>query len=445
MTTNPPTRGLIALEHDLIIEDQIAFQAQNDPQALLLDDNMLLGDDQQRELQQSLDELESIQGATVALEQICAHLEHQKTGKSITDSEAAVLNIAVEHFAKTLDQSNNSYLWVEGFGRHATKLQQLNLATEGMTDMIEDGLHRLLAYLKKIMIMVFEAFRSLTEGAQRLARRAREIQDRANALENKTAPRAGGVIRRESLVRFFSENARALSPEDILPRYKEYLKTLAAGFSQQYLTQAADQLGSIAVRALDGSAREKIVEEVDEMIRSLKSRSFTHLKEDTRASTPLNDVFTADLPFGGKVLKLQCSIDQSAKQYDGIRLSIADKRPEGNRVSMTERLRPLSYSHIVELSRLIEDEMLFGIYKTHAKTERDLSKVEKIISGATEKMTKLQLSTSQDRSATMYSINFLREIATALTAMVHQIHRYDVITAKRLLEYLSLSIAAYQR
>lgn len=412
-----------------------------DPDALQVNDFLL--DENDTEIQtikivtQSQDEVETV----LALEKIYESLEALKN-VGLSPAEAKVLNVTVQKHYTTLGYDHPCALNNPIFDNPQSRPWATSMVMEGMADIIENSVHRLLEYIRKILSYVYESLRSLSEGAQRLARQARTVQEQAKLIQNKTTPRPGMIIHDGTLIRFFNDGNQPLSPDEILPKYKKYLDTLSVGFSEHFLTQAAQQVGVAVQKAIDGKELSVVVSEVDRVLRYLKMQSFAALKKDDKLSQTTLEIYSAELPFAGKELRLELGVNADTKQYDSIRTVIVDGLSQAA-LPVNSTLKPLSHSHIVELARLVEDTMLFGIFKTHARTVDNLKRVEKAIERATEQITKMQLQSVSGEKGAMYSIHFLRDISSSLTEVVAGIHRYDVVCSKRLIDYMNASLKAY--
>ena len=103
----------------------------------------------------------------------------------------------------------------------------------------------------------------------------------------------------------------------------------------------------------------------------------------------------------------------------------------------------MDYGQIIRVAKEIENQMLFGLFKSYKSSKADLTRIKNDIEKGCDMIARDQQGTSRNSTVVSYSVNFLKDLASSLVNATVITHRYDILMAQRLLEYCQRSIKAH--
>lgn len=370
------------------------------------------------------------------------HLTDANQGESISASTAQALGIAVEHLCMRAGIGKTPVFALEGFGGRMARKQSTRVALESITSVIKTIIDKILKWLKAAMKYLYDTMQELMSGADNIANAAKGIQVKAKAVAHKTIKPGKNTLTNDTFVKFFSRNGKVFESNEIHPIYKAYSDKMNHSFSSGFIKEMTFRVNEAVEEAKAGESKEATSDKVDKLIKNLKDRAFPFFDKDEKATTKFNDVLTVELPFGQRDIVVSLSKDEYGL-YSGLNVSIEKIKDTG--YSDTEnKLDVLDYGQILEISKEVENQMLFGLFKNYKNAKSDLSKMERIIEKGCDEITHNQQNgKSNNETSTAFSVHFLKDLAASLVSMTGIVHHYDILMSKNLLHYCDSSIKMY--
>lgn len=356
-------------------------------------------------------------------------------GEVITEATAAALGVAVEHFCKRAGLPHQTVFALEHFeGGYAAKRQATRLALEGMTDIIKKITAKIIKFLRKIMNYLYDTMQELVFGADNILRASQEVQERARAIAHKQIKEDGAALDDARLVQFFTKDGKVYAPGDVLGTYKSYSETMKNSFSAGFVKEVGLRVHETLQEATQGESKEATEGKIDKIMQGMLKKTFGEFKEVNKGEH--HETRDLELPFGERRLILLLSKEND--YFTGFNITI-DRAQRKDGPIQERKLETMNFEQITKLAKAIENEMLFGIFKSYKNSKGDLSRIKNAIEKGCDNIARDQQSSAR-RGSVVYSVNFLKDIAAALVSATAITHRYDILVARHLLMYCDRSI-----
>lgn len=356
----------------------------------------------------------------------------------LSESSASVLNSAIEHFCKRAGIPASTAFCLENFGGKMSRKQALKIGIESISNFIKTAVEKILLWLKGAITFVLDGLQELQDGADVLVERARDVQAKAKTIAHKSVDPKNAAITDLKLLAFFTDEHGPVQSDEVVKKYESYSTMMGKDFPQ-YLKEMVGNINEAVTDAQEGASEDDTAQKSNTLIERLKSKAFVSFTE--KSSVPTHEILTKALPFGQKEIIL--TLNKANDKYTGIHLVLEKNKAAGQHPA-AEKLEVLTYGRIMEVSKAVEKEMLFGLFKDYAGTKSALAKMEKSVINGCNKITNIQQSDDPgDAKAVGYSVNFLKELTASVISMTATIHKYDIELAKTLLEYCARSIKAH--
>lgn len=385
----------------------------------------------QREIQREGAQLER------ALEAFFTLNEYVQTRKSaVPQLGIDSLNIALEFVSNQLGLDTSKVLAIEGFDRRPVAAARWHYAQEGMLQIVDQALAKVIEWIRKFFALMASAIEASLGRSTALAAKARQIQARAVALENKGAPSVNAAIREPQMLRFFSHKGLVMGPEEIV---KTYL-----GYTQQHKFYNAHAYNELS-KAVELNAGDYSKESVSRTLQAIHRAAFSHLKDVGKPNQYPRQIATA-LPFAnyeyglyvydveGVWTKLEAYTSE-----DGWSL----RAPEFN---LNQRLLVLPASRIRQIALAVETDMIVGFYRNRSAAKSQLKQLEARMTQATKKAAAARGETyarSQENYAWL-GTSFLRTSINEIISSFNKLASYELMMTRRILAYAEMSLSAYR-
>lgn len=424
-------------------EDAKAIDAVIEPNegTVVIDNPEQLGDTESRTTTLA-NQSATVMNAVLSLERIVHACNENFKDRGLSPALAKTLNVSVNHQLTLLGWEHPSNLDSPVFNSKPDRAFAMELVLEGIGEALQNGIKRVIEFIKSIINAIMQAVRDAINRAQVLANKARSIQAKAQAVTNKSTPRQGAIIRDVALNRFFTYNKKPIASNEIIPSYRTYLQNFASGFREDYLKQSAEGVASIVSQAIEGESKQNVLEQTDKIVKSLRQQTLSSLDKDDSLSGEGFEGYSAKLPFGNKIIK--ASLTKEGNYYNGFHLAV--ENTESFELPTDAFLKPLSIPAIIDGAKTIEEAMIFGVYKGYSRSVSQINRINKAVDTALSRLDKINNANKAqngEADATNYSLQFVRTLAAGLSAAVVSIQNYEIITTNKLLTLLERSVSCY--
>jgi hypothetical protein len=438
MNNNNKRVGIIAFESEGIYA--VGAQVEPDPAArvdiAVAENSLLVEADANTARQAGVTEADQVIAVTQTLANISGELAETTRSGGVSAGVAGALNAAVEHLCRQAKLPQGNAFCLENFGGRMANQQATKLAMESISTHLKSAMLTLVKWFKAAFDYFKDGFIELTQGADNLADRARDVQVKANSIAHKTIKENKTIIKNTSFTSFMVTEEGAAKADEVAERYTKYTELMGTGFSA-FLKQMVLQVNEAVTEAKQGDTKEETAAKVDTVLNALKQRAFSQFSEVSSTDTGL--VLDYVLPYGEKTLVASLAKDDG--RLSGLHVVIEKSKSKSSAGLTEERLSTLTHEQIVKISKAVEKEMLFGLFKDYLTTKSDLSKIEKLVDEACQKITDAQQAPEGGNdTAVMYSVHFLKELVSSTINMTAAVHRYDILLAKHLLDYCMYSV-----
>ena len=398
-----------------------------------------IADDMFAEFDRESLDIDELIGISDAVGSMAESLANAPEGETITEATATALGIAVEHFCKRANVPNRQVFALEQFaGGYATRQHARKMALEGMTDVIKKITAKIIAFIRKIMTYLYDTMQELVFGADNILNAARTVQEQARQIAHRN--QSSDTVDDQRLVSFFTKDEKTYTADDALHAYKDHCDAMKKSFSAGYLKEVGLRVHETLVEASKRESEEATVAKVDQLVGGMLTRSFHDFTKVEKSSS--HEIQELALPFGQRRLVLLLSMNDDGHSYSGFSLSMDEVMNKPN--PATERkLEAMNYGQIIRVAKEIENQMLFGLFKSYKGSKADLQRIKNTIEKGCEQIANQQQGTARNSTAVGYSVNFLKDLASSLVNATVITHRYDILMAQRLLEYCQRSIKAH--
>lgn len=356
---------------------------------------------------------------------------------SIDSNTATALGLAIENFTRGLDIPTNHVFAVEQFqGGYQSRKIAHGIAMEGMTDVIKKITAKIVKIIRKIMTYLYDTMQELVFGADNILRASQEIQERARAIAHKQIKQGGETIDEGKLAAFLSKDGKCYAPNEALAAYKSYCNDMASSFSTGFVREIGLRVHETLEEAMNGESKESTEAKIDKIMVGMLTKSFSGFVKLNEGNH--HETREMALPFGEKRLTLLLQRGIDSNKLNGFKIAI-DRATAKPSALQERKLETMNYEQIARLGAAIEHEMLFGIFKSYKSSKSDLSRIRSQIEKGCDTVARDQQSSAR-RGSVVYSVNFLKDLATALVEAMLVTHRYDIMVARNLLAYCDRSI-----
>jgi len=290
--------------------------------------------------------------------------------------------------------------------------------------------------IRKVMAYLYDTMQELVFGADNILRASQEIQERARGIAHKQMKQGGEYLNEDKLAAFFSKDGKAYEPNDTMAAYKSYCNDMASSFSSGFIKEVGLRVQETLEEAMGGESKQSTEAKIDKIMNGMLSKSFSSFTKIDAGNH--HETRELNLPFGDRRLTLLLQRGIDSNLLNGFKINIDRARSKASPVQ-ERKLSTMSYEQIARLGAAIEHEMLFGIFKSYKNSKSDLSRIRSQIEKGCDMIARDQQSSAR-KGSVVYSVNFLKDLATALVEATIVTHRYDIMVARNLLAYCDRSI-----
>lgn len=327
--------------------------------------------------------------------------------------------------------STQGYVLESAASGPAAQRLQAQWVLEGVGDYIKKGVDALKRWVSNFVNWVISIFQRRRTSAAGVVKRAKRIIDEGQKCKAKKIKDNAKEIDSHILAEFFAATPDAQAAGNA---YQLYLGDVGENLATEFSKQAVEGLKKIAQDVESGVEIEKIYEATDAIIGSLIQGPLKKFKEEKKGETQL---VSYSLPYAYSKLVLVLDV------VNGKRIGLKSTLEKETKQSKAQTHLPiLSGQDITELARLVEKQMLYGVYAKYdgiqTEIERGKKLIDKVCDSLTKKMQKEKLS-----RADSFSMSFLQSIMAAMQALVVAVNGYDLQCATYLLDWCEKSTKMY--
>ena len=432
MSYKPNRRGILALEDDLPEEfpvtSDISLNEVQDLNYLAQADDVMVDYAIKNEITDdridAVDALGDINEALAGAEEVGGLNEH----------EAQAINVAVEHFCKIGFVSAPVRISLEHYSGLAGRKQALHATMEGITDAIKSMIRKILDWIKRIFTSTKDSVVSMATGADNLVKTARRVANDAKAVADKTIPPNNKVMKDYKLAAFFSKSSAVIPSDQLLNLYSDYCEFANQKFKNKFIKQLGAKTYNASEAARKGVSEEVVADKASEILTDLKKEALDEFVANSEASDEKKEGLRYDLPFGQR--HISAVFNKDGDKYTGFIVKVGED-PKLPKDIAEKGVTTLTHNQIVEITKAVEKQLLFGIYKDYKISIDDLEKMQKAVNKACEDISRQQ---EKEEHSVMFSVNFLKDLMASAVAMTSAIYKYDINVSRALLEYCEKSI-----
>lgn len=389
---------------------------------------------------ESLD-VDELIGITDAVGGMAESLANAPEGEEITMSTATAIGLAVEHFCKRAKLKERQVFALEQFaGGYATRKHARKMALEGMTDVVKKITVKIIQFIRKIMTYLYDTMQELVFGADNILKAARTVQDQARMVAHKSIDKEKDTLDDRRLTHFFSKGDTSYDADGILDAYLAHCDAMKKAFSAGYMKEVGLHVHETLVEASKRESEEATTAKIDKLMQGMLSKTFNNFHKVSSDSS--HEIRDLELPFGHRRLVLLLSKNGNGSDYSGFTLSADDVASQPN-PAVERSLETMDYGQIIKVAKAVENQMLFGLFKSYKASKSDLTRIKNEIEKGCDMIAREQQGTARNSTVVSYSVNFLKDLASSLVQATVITHRYDILMAQRLLEYCQRSIKAH--
>lgn len=369
-----------------------------------------------------------------ALTEIHAALGDAEAGGGLMPLEAEAVQIAVEHFCKQAYVRSPGKISMEHFGGLTSRKQATRMAMEGITDAIKGMIKKIIDWIKRMVTGVSDSVVSMATGADNLVKTARRIKDSAKTIADKTIAANSKVMKDPKLCAFFTKSMAVVPVEHVLDQYQQYCKYINNNFKVGFIKEIGLRTYEASVAATKNVKEEVIAEKVSVILKELKQKALEGFVDNPEVTDENKEGLRYDLPFGQRHLSVVFT--KNGDKYSGFALKVGED-PKVPKDIAEKGIATLNHKQILDITKAVEDQLLFGLYKHHKNTISDLEKIQSTVNKACNDISREQ---EREEHSVMFSVNFLKELMTSAVAMSNAAFKYDISVSRALLEYCDKSI-----
>lgn len=385
-----------------------------------------------------IDELIGIADTVTGLTETFANAPENE---EISVDTAKAIGIAVEHFCRRAKLQERQVFALEQLqGGYASRKQARKMALEAMTDVVKKITTKVIQFIRKIMTYMYDTMQELIFGADNILKAARTVQDQARLVAHKSINKEMDRLDDRRLTHFFSKDDKTYEADDALFAYKQHCEAMKKAFSAGYLREVGLRVHETLVEATKRESEESTTAKIDKLMQGMLDKSFRDFSKVRKDSS--HEIRELELPFGQRRLVLLLSMNSDGQHYSGFTISMDEVSNKPNPAS-ERSLETMDYSQIIRVAKEIENQMLFGLFKSYKSSKSDLVRIKNEIERGCDAIAAQQQSTARNSTVINYSVNFLKDLASSLVQTTVLTHRYDILMAQRLLEYCQRSIKAH--
>lgn len=432
MSYKPNRRGILALEDNLPEEfpvtSDISLNEVQDLNYLAQAQDVMVDYSIKNEITDdridAVDALSDIHEAMAGAEEVGGLNEH----------EAQIINVAVEHFCKLGFVSAPVRVSLEQYSGTASRKQALRASMEGISDAIKSMIKKIIDWIKRIFTSTKDSVVAMATGADKLVKTARRVADNAKAIADKTIPPNNKVMKDYKLAAFFSKSSAVIPADQLLNLYADYCEFANQKFKNKFIKQLGANTYNASEAARKGVTEEVVAAKASEILTNLKKEALDEFVANSEASDENKEGLRYDLPFGQR--HISAVFNKDGERYTGFVVKVGED-PKLPKDIAEKGVTTLTHKQIVDLTKAVEKQLLFGIYKDYKISIDDLEKMQKAVNKACEDISRQQ---EKEEHSVTFSVNFLKDLMASAVAMTSAVYQYDISVSRALLEYCDKSI-----
>ncbi len=426
-------------EQEVQVEEQVE-QAQAQTELEVVGEQ---AEDAMAEAAQVQAEIEVTQQAADEAEEVVQEVEEERQVLEQTQEQGGAEPVAMESLQRAIKRFEKrtgvpcaiNSMGLESFSSKSTRLQSTKIAMEGAVEYIKKLVKMLMDAMAAVWEKVKAFFEKLMVGADRLAKRAKQLEAAAKAAQGKTAA-ADAVVTTGSVVAFARMDGKAVEGKD---------------FADQYIKQTSESHES----------SKKLAETLDAFIKGDKVVKLIEQSKTKDSEAALLEMIVADAPttgvekaeegmveykageslLGDYALHLGAAFDKTAtweqvtKGYYKIKASVA--RADDFSADAVKEVKPLTTEDAKRVAYQVAGHM--SSYQGLAEEQKKFGdEIKKIVTEAKALEKEKDASVDQIRVATGY----VRAMSNRTMSLLVSMRAYDVNLAKAALDYVAASLKA---
>lgn len=383
-------------------------------------------------------EIDELITVSTALESMNAILSQAYNSGEMTTHGAKAIDVALESICNKYSIVKPITFVMENMQGKQSRRDTIKTAMEGISDMVVNIVNRIMYWIKKIFIIIYDDIENAIRGANGVIRRVKIIHDsaiRAQAIKSNAA--TTGSITKGALTSFFNKAGTELSFDEIKKSYISYNSELNENFSSHLLHRSItnaemtieSSLKRIGVENFDEAAS---LEASNNAIMYLKREVFSKFKETNSVND--NETLSYPLPFGNA--EIEVILGKTDDKYSNISTTLY--APEKHNCAKLSVLTP---GQVIELCKTIESQMTSGIYRDYKKIKSQINEAGKIVSNTCDMIIKTK---REANTGTIPSLHFLKAITASLIELTKTTYRYNGHTARSLIMYCDASLSNWK-
>lgn len=372
--------------------------------------------------------------AVDALSDINEALAGAEASGGLDEHEAGIIQVAVEHFCKVGFVNPPMKMSLEHYSGTSSRKNALRASMEGITDAIKSMIKKIIDWIKRIFTGVKDSVVSMATGADNLVKSARRVAEGAKGIADKTIPPNNKVMKDYKLAGFFSKSSAVIPAAQLLNLYADYCEFANNKFKNKFIKQLGANTYTASEAARKGATEEVVAAKASEILENLKKGALDEFVENAESSDENKEGLRYDLPFGQR--HISAVFNKEDGKYTGFVVKVGED-PKLPKDIAEKGVETLNHKQIVDLTKAVEHQLLFGIYKDYKISIDDLEKMQKAVNKACEDISRQQ---EREEHSVMFSVNFLKDLMTSAVQMTSAVYRYDISVSRALLEYCDKSL-----
>jgi len=390
-------------------------------------------------------DIENAQQATDDAAEVVEEMEEERQALQVAQEQGGIDRVAMESLQRAVKRFEKrtgvpcviKSMGMESFDSKTTRAQATKIAMEGVGEYIKKLMKMLMDGLAKIYNMVKDFFTKMIVGAERLGKRAKQVQELAKNAMGKTAP-ADAKITTGGVLEFARSGGKVVQGSSFASQYAK--DTAPTADHNVAIKDTIDfyKSGNAYIEALEATVKPDNKKNVLNSLLKNKPSTGKASYTDGLGMSGMPGTLLGEYKVRFVQLDPKATWEQLSKHYGKVKMDIA--RADDVKEASGDGISPLAVKDALAVAKHAET-----IMAGYVNTSSDIDAIRKEIDAITKeaKVLSSQKDTLPEESEQVrVAVMYIRAEMNAFLRYVVSSRTYNIRLTKAALDYATASIKA---